>query len=61
MNLDSYLIPHIKVNFREVMDFSVKSKTIKLIEENIKKIFMPSKSATIFEKSQKNLKNQKIK
>lgn len=38
----------------------MKSETIKLIEENIKKIFMSSESAMIFEKSQKSLRNQKL-
>lgn len=33
MNLDPYLIPHVKVNFRGVIDFDVKSKTIKLIKK----------------------------
>ena len=33
MNLDLYLIPYIKVNFRWVIDLNGKSKVIKYIEE----------------------------
>lgn len=35
-NLDLYLIPHIKIILKQIIDFSVKSKTVKLLEENIK-------------------------
>ena len=39
-NLDLYLIPHIKIILKYIIDFSVKSKTAKLLEENIKAVFM---------------------
>lgn len=40
-NADSYLIPHIKVNSRWVTEPSVKGETIKLLKENMERIFMP--------------------
>lgn len=60
MTLDPYLIPHIKVNFRWVVDFNMKNKTIKLTEENIKEYLPALRVDNDFEKAHKSLRNHQI-
>ena len=35
MNFDSYIIPHTKIKMKWVINFNMKGKTMKLLEEKI--------------------------